>query len=219
MCDTRPIMLNAALFYLAIAALSYGFIWLAAGVGRRRLWPMLALALAWPSYIIVLPLLWWIRAGHPKATAPRVLLVCSAGGHLLQMQGLIKPLWSGYERQWVCLKKADATSLLKDEKVIWAYGPTNRNIPNLLRNLWLSVRVMRDFGPTCLVSTGAGVAIPFFVLGWVLGIKTIYIESFARKTSFSLTGRIVRLMADRFIVQSETLAKRYPDTHFMGTVY
>ena len=39
---------------------------------------------------------------------------------------------------WVTFDKSDARSLLRDERVVFAYGPTNRNVKNLLRNSRLS---------------------------------------------------------------------------------
>lgn len=152
---------------------------------------------------------------------PKVLLVCSAGGHLLQMHSLIAPLWSKYDRHWVCLEKADAKSLLKNEPVTWAFGPTNRNIPNLIRNFFLCLRVLWRERPTIIVSTGAGLAIPFFVIGRVLGMKTVYIESFARKHNLSLTGKGMyhTPAAKHFIVQSESLAAQYPHAVYRGTIY
>ena len=61
-----------------------------------------------------------------------LLIVCSSGGHLLQMLEL-RDAWSGFERVWVTFDKSDARSLLREERVVHAHGPTNRNVPNLLR--------------------------------------------------------------------------------------
>lgn len=149
--------------------------------------------------------------------APKLLLVCSAGGHLLQMQGLLEPVFSHYARHWVCLAKADSRSLLKDETVTWAYGPTNRNIINLLRNLVLAWRVLRRERPSCIISTGAGVAVSFLWLGRLLGSHVIYIESFARSHGLSLTGRLVKPFVHEFIVQHEQMAQ--PCQQYYGSVY
>ena len=152
---------------------------------------------------------------------PKILLVCSAGGHLLQMHSLQAPVWSKYDYHWVCLKKANATTLLKGEPVTWGYSPTTRNIPNLIRNFFLCLRVLWRERPTMIVSTGAGLAIPFFVIGRLLGMKTVYIESFARKYNLSLTGKGMyhTPAAQHFIVQSESLAAKYPRAVYRGTIY
>ena len=75
---------------------------------------------------------------HRGHEARPLLIVCSTGGHLLQMQEL-REAWEPFERVWVTFDKSDSRSLLRDERVLHAYGPTNRNIPNLLRNLRLAV--------------------------------------------------------------------------------
>src|ERR671918_8225 len=46
----------------------------------------------------------------------RVLLVCSSGGHLIQLYNL-RPWWEGHERMWVTFKKLDSSSLLAGERV------------------------------------------------------------------------------------------------------
>ena len=121
----------------------------------------------------------------------RLLLVCSSGGHLLQLYSLHAPLWSGYDRAWVSFDKSDARSLLKEERVYWGHFPTNRNIPNLFRNFILAWKILRKERPDQVISTGAGIAVPFLLLARLFGAGSIYIESFARKKNMSLTGRLV----------------------------
>lgn len=131
---------------------------------------------------------------------PRVLLVGSAGGHLAQLLRL-RAWWSGLERTWVTFDKPDAVSLLAGEDVVWAHHPTTRNIPNLARNLVLAVRETRRLRPDLVVSTGAGVALPFFLVARVLRIPTVYVEVFDRIDSPTLSGRLCRPFATRFCVQ------------------
>ncbi len=76
--------------------------------------------------------------------------------------------------------KSDARSLLADEYVVTAFGPTNRNVPNLLRNLLLAWQVIRRYRPRAVVTTGAGVAVPFAWIGRLAGARIVYVESFTR---------------------------------------
>src|SRR3954447_21659725 len=92
-----------------------------------------------------------------------VLLVCSCGGHLLQLIAL-RDSWCGFSRAWVTFDKSDARSLLEDERVYFAHGPTNRSLTKLLRNLFVAWRVVGEVRPQVLITTGAGVAVPF---AWV----------------------------------------------------
>jgi UDP-N-acetylglucosamine:LPS N-acetylglucosamine transferase len=155
-------------------------------------------------------------AREPDAAAPRrVLLVGSNGGHLAQLLAL-RPWWETREREWVTFATQDATSRLRGETVHWAYFPTTRNVPNLVRNLFLAVRVLRRNRPDLVVSTGAGVAFPFFVVARLLRIPTVYLEVYDRIDSRTLTGRLCRPFTTLFCVQWEEQARLYPGAHVVG---
>jgi UDP-N-acetylglucosamine:LPS N-acetylglucosamine transferase len=100
--------------------------------------------------------------------------------------------------------------------VAWAYSPTTRNIPNLIRNTGLAFRLLRREKPSVIVSTGAGVAVPFFVLGWLRGVPTVYLEVYDRIDSPTLTGRLCRPFARLFCVQWEDQRKFYPGSVVVG---
>lgn len=140
-----------------------------------------------------------------SSRARPLMIVCSSGGHLLQMLEL-RDAWSDFERVWVTFDKADTRSLLVDERVLHAHGPTNRNIPNLLRNLRLAWRVLRDERPVAILTTGAGVAVPFAWLARARGIPTVYVESLTRIDGLSLSGRMIAPVATRLYAQWPELA-------------
>jgi UDP-N-acetylglucosamine:LPS N-acetylglucosamine transferase len=148
----------------------------------------------------------------------RVLLVCSPGGHLQQMLAL-EPAWRGYERAWVTLPGADSESLLADEdEVTIAHSPTNRSLRNLLRNTVLAWSLLRHRRPDTILSTGAGLAVPFFLIGRLLGIRLVYVESVTRTESLSLSGRLVYPLASRFFVQWPAVAERFRRAEYEGGI-
>jgi beta-1,4-N-acetylglucosaminyltransferase len=154
-----------------------------------------------------------------QGSVPReVLLVASSGGHLLELLQLAD-LWSKDRRHWVTFRKSDAVSLLADERVTWAYHPTNRNIPNLIRNFALALHMVRNRNIQAVVTTGAGVGVPFVVLARLTGVNAVYIESMARITSPSLTGRLVYPFANTFIVQWPSLQPYFKRACSFGTVF
>jgi UDP-N-acetylglucosamine:LPS N-acetylglucosamine transferase len=130
----------------------------------------------------------------------RILLVANAGGHLLQLLAL-EPAWKDLERQWVTLPGADSEALLAREDVVFAFGPTPRNLRVLARNLRLAWRTVRRFDPDVILSTGAALAVPFFVIGRLRGRRLVYVESFTRIERPGLSGRLVYPLADSFFVQ------------------
>lgn len=145
----------------------------------------------------------------------RALLVGSSGGHLAQLVALAD-WWRTTERRWVTFDTADAVSTLPGEQVAWAHHPTTRNIPNLLRNLVLAARVLRDWRPDVVVSNGAAVAVPFFLVARLLGVRTVYLEVYDRVDSRTLTGRLVRPFTDLFLVQWPEQLDLYPEARLVG---
>jgi UDP-N-acetylglucosamine:LPS N-acetylglucosamine transferase len=145
----------------------------------------------------------------------RVLLACSTGGHLTQLYAL-KPWWSQHDRRWVTFDKPDARSLLPDESIAWAFHPTTRNLPNLIRNAGVAAKELLRFRPDVVVSTGAAVAVPLFYLAWLLRIRTVYVEVYDRIDSATLTGRLCRPVSDLFLVQWEEQLKIYPTATVIG---
>ncbi|MDQ3627436.1 MAG: UDP-N-acetylglucosamine--LPS N-acetylglucosamine transferase [Actinomycetota bacterium] len=151
----------------------------------------------------------------PARPVQRVLLVGSSGGHLTQLMAL-QPWWQELQRVWVTFATVDARTQLVGEEVHWAHAPTTRNIPNLLRNSALAVRLLRRTRPDVVVSTGAGVAVPFFVVARLLGIVTAYVEVYDRIDTRTLTGRLCRPFSTVFCVQWEEQCELYPDAHVIG---
>ncbi|HEX6444175.1 MAG TPA: PssD/Cps14F family polysaccharide biosynthesis glycosyltransferase [Streptosporangiales bacterium] len=151
------------------------------------------------------------------ADREHVLLVASSGGHLAQLLAL-KPWWRERRRTWVTFGTEDARSQLDGEDAVWAHHPTTRNVKNLVRNLWLAARVMRRVRPRLVVSTGAGVAVPFFLVAKAMRVPTVYIEVYDRIDSPTLTGRLCRPLTDLFCVQWEEQRRFYPKAQVIGSL-
>jgi beta-1,4-N-acetylglucosaminyltransferase len=144
---------------------------------------------------------------YPGNERRRVLLVCSPGGHLQQMLAL-EPAWRGFSPTWVTLPAPDVQHLLKGQDVLLAHGPTNRSVAKFVRNMAFAWRTVRDRDPHAILSTGAGLAAPFFIVGRLLGRRVVYVESLTRIKSLSLTGRLVYPLANAFFVQWPRVSRR-----------
>ena len=70
-----------------------------------------------------------------------------------------------------------------------------------------------------IISTGAAVAFPFFVLGRAMRIPTCYIEVYDRIDSPTLTGRLCRPFTDMFLVQWPEQAALYRDVNVIGPLF
>jgi UDP-N-acetylglucosamine:LPS N-acetylglucosamine transferase len=147
----------------------------------------------------------------------RILIVCSSGGHLVQLHNL-KPWWEQHDRVWVTFEKLDSKSLLAGEAVTWAHHPTTRSLRNLARNLGLAWRLLRSYRPDLVVSSGAGVAFPFFLLARLFGHKTVYVEVYDRIESATMTGRLCYPLSNLFLLQWEEQRRIYPKGIVIGSL-
>ncbi len=147
----------------------------------------------------------------------KICIVCSSGGHFFQLFRL-KEVWQDKNHFWVSFPAQDTQYLLKDELVYWANYPTNRNVKNLIKNLFLAWRILRTERPDVIISTGAGVAVPFILIGKLLKIKSIYIESITFIKRISLSGFLIYPFVDKFLVQWQELAERYKKAEYHGQV-
>lgn len=148
----------------------------------------------------------------------KICLVSSSGGHLTHLH-MLEPIWRDKERFWVTFDKIDANSLLKGEKIYHCYFPTNRNIKNLIKNIFLAIKVLRKEKPDLIISSGAAIAVPFFWLGKLRGCKTVYIEVFDRIDKPTLTGKLVYPVTDKFIVQWDEMLEVYKKSINLGSIF
>lgn len=147
----------------------------------------------------------------------KVLLVCSSGGHFLQLYAL-KSFWEKLPHFWVTFPGQDTHYLLKSEEVIYAFYPTNRNIKNFIKNLISAFLLFKKRKVACVISTGAGVGVPYIYVAKIFSIKTIFIESLTRIDDLSLTGKLVYHFVDYFFVQWPELTDKFKKAKFMGQV-
>ncbi len=70
-----------------------------------------------------------------------------------------------------------------------------------------------------MLTTGAGVAVPFAWIARLRGARVVYVESLARIDGPSLTYRLIAPIAERRYVQWPELAQALPRTRFVGNVF
>lgn len=159
-------------------------------------------------------------AEQPSTAIPdhhdeKLLLVASSGGHLAQLMSL-EPWWSHYDRRWVTFDLPDTRARLEGEEVTGAHHPTTRNVKNLVLNTGLAARELVRDRPDVIISTGAAVAVPFFLLGKLMGIPRVYIEVYDRFDTPTVTGRICSHLCSVFCVQLEEQLALYPNARVIG---
>jgi beta-1,4-N-acetylglucosaminyltransferase len=134
----------------------------------------------------------------------KICLVCSHGGHLTEILQL-KEAFKGHETFFITYDSVRTRQL--ERKYLLRNIGTN---PLVMAQAFMSTLViLLKEKPKLIVSTGSEIAIPAFYLAKILRIKTIFIESWTRVDRPTGTGKIVYPVADLFLVQWESLLKKY----------
>lgn len=149
----------------------------------------------------------------------KVCVPTSSGGHLTHMRMLMPVLDEAADRFWVTFDKEDANTALAEERVYHCHFPTNRNVRNTVRNTLLAIRVLSKERPDLIVSSGAAIAVPFFLVGKLMGARTVYVEVFDRVGAPTFTGRLVRRFTDLFVVQWPEMTRVYPGSVDLGSIF
>ena len=129
----------------------------------------------------------------------KICLVSSAGGHFTETVQLLEA-FEGHEFffvTWHSSREADVTALAP----AYFMEPFGTSPVRLLLAFPKVFSILRREKPDVMVSLGAEIALPFFYLGKLLRIKTIFIESWCRLTDLSKTGRLLYPVTDLFLVQ------------------
>ncbi|MVX63216.1 polysaccharide biosynthesis protein [Clostridium chromiireducens] len=134
---------------------------------------------------------------------------------------MLKPLMNKYE-SFIVTEKTDY-SVAKNSKKIYYLNQVNRNektfIYKMILNSFNTVRIFLKEKPDVIISTGALATIPMCLLAKIFKRKLIFIESFAKVNSPTLTGRLLSRFADQFYVQWKDMLKVYPYAIYKGGIY
>ena len=150
----------------------------------------------------------------------KLCFAASSGGHFEQLS-MLKPLMDKYD-SCVVTEKTDYRSEIKGQKMYYLHQ-VNRKEKSMfiwmIINSFKSLKIMFVEKPDVVITTGVLAMIPLCLLAKLFGKKLIYIESFAKISSPTETGKLLYKFADQFYVQWETMKQFYPDAIYLGGIY
>lgn len=150
----------------------------------------------------------------------KIGFIASSGGHFEQLM-MLYPL----------MKKNDSFILTEqttfdvNTKGIKKYNVLQVNRKELfffikiLIVFFQSLKIFIKERPDVVLSTGALSTVPILLIAKLCKKKVVFIESFSKVNSATITGKVVYKFADLFIVQWEELIKYYPNAKFGGGIY
>lgn len=150
----------------------------------------------------------------------KLCFAASSGGHFEQIS-MLKPLMDEYD-SFVITEATEYKASIKGEKMYYLHQ-VNRKEWSL--PLWMLVNAFKSFlllvkeKPDVVITTGVLAMVPLCLMAKAFGKKLVYIESFAKVSSPTETGRFLYKFADRFYVQWQSMKKFYPNAIFLGGIY
>jgi len=150
----------------------------------------------------------------------KLCFAASTGGHFEQLM-MLRPLMAEYDS--FILTEKTPYSVAKDTDRVYYLSQVNRKEKSwlfaMLKNAFQSFGIFLKEKPDAIICTGVLATIPMCLLCKLFGKKLIYIESFAKVTSPTETGKLMYKFADRFYVQWESMLKIYPNAIYLGGIY
>jgi beta-1,4-N-acetylglucosaminyltransferase len=152
--------------------------------------------------------------GTQYTTSPRVALVSSCGGHLAELL-LLADVFADLPHFFVVDDRIELPHEMRE--VTHFVTHSERDLKSLVAAFQIAKVFLRE-RPDVILTTGAGVGLLACLVGRLLGVPTVYIETIARISKPSLTGRIMQYVAHSIFVQWPELVPQLRRAKFAGRV-
>lgn len=137
----------------------------------------------------------------------------------------LKDIFKRYDYH-IITEKNDTTLKLKDkygDRISYlVYGARNYMLSYMFKfpyNILKSLVLFLKIRPDVVVTTGAHTAVPMCYIAKLFKKKIIFIETFARVNSKSMSGKMINKIADVFLVQHEEMLDVYENAIYKGDLY
>ena len=150
----------------------------------------------------------------------KICFIASSGGHFEQIM-MLKPLIQKHD-SFVVTEKTNYSVSNEDIPFYYLKQVNRHEIKFIYYMIINSIKTLKIFlkeKPDVVISTGALSTIPMCLLAKIFRKKLIFIESFAKIKSPTLTGKLIYKFADQFYIQWEELRKIYPEAIYKGGIY
>lgn len=203
------------------------------------------LALVLPTLIALrfLYLIYNVVMGRTAKSSPRskpskTIICIGSGGHTTEMLHLTQNLdATRYTPRIYLVAKSDTTSTAKVKEAegsnsgyLLVYIPRSRavgqsyatSIFTTLYSVIGTVPIMVKVRPDLVLCNGPGTCIPVCLIAilmkamFVCDPRIVFVESFCRTQTFSLTGKILAFIADNVLVQWPELKRKFNRADYIG---
>lgn len=136
----------------------------------------------------------------------KVLAIASAGGHYVQLSRIVSRV-SRLGHVTVVFATTKVADIGVVNNAQYVVDDLSRDeISKLPKVMTQAFKIVRCERPDAVISTGALPGLVFMVIGKILGIKTVWVDSIANSQRLSLSGRIACRFVDVALTQWPHLA-------------
>lgn len=150
----------------------------------------------------------------------KICFAASSGGHFEQLL-MLKPLMEKYD-SFVVTERTMYKTTLEDIRTYYMTQVNRKEKTFCIKMIWNAMQTLFVFAkerPDVVITTGVLAMIPLCLFAKMFGKKIIFIESFAKVTSPTQTGKLIYKFADQFYVQWEPMLQFYPRAIYLGGIY
>ena len=150
----------------------------------------------------------------------KICFIASSGGHFEQLM-MLKPLMDKYQ-SFIVTEKTNYVVSQNGHRLYYLKQVNRHEFKFLYYMIYNTLKTLQIFlkeRPDMIISTGALATIPMCIVAKLFKKKVVFIESFAKINSPTLTGKLVCKFADKFFVQWESMKEVYPNAIFEGGIY
>jgi UDP-N-acetylglucosamine:LPS N-acetylglucosamine transferase len=130
---------------------------------------------------------------------PRLLAVASGGGHWIQLMRM-RPAFDGFDVTYV--STLAGYEHMVDGATVHVVSDSSRfDLRPLVPTMITAWRILRRARPQAVITTGSAPALPFLLLGRLMGCRTLWVDSIANGERLSTSGRLARKVATKVLSQ------------------
>lgn len=135
-----------------------------------------------------------------------MLAVASFGGHLVQLERVMRPLTGDAEVVWAVTSPQSSAAESAPGRCIAVADFSRRNAWLAPLAMWRMASIIRSVRPACVITTGAAPGLVAVIVARMLGVRSLWIDSLANAERLSLSGRIAAMLATEVLTQWPHLA-------------
>lgn len=146
----------------------------------------------------------------------KILAVSSIGGHWVQLLRIARSMESQYEVVYMCTHPKCKT-MIGDCRFHTMMDFSRWNAWKMVPASFKILAILIKERPTAIITTGAAPGLLTLILGRMIGIKTIWVDSVANVKTMSGCGKLARKFANHVYTQWPELVTA--QVHYAGNIF